>query len=99
MQKATDDAKVNRESEANPALPDLKKGNFQSVTNSMSASKEHFIQETGGFRFLESNEDFAERCHQIESIRKKIKKGTATAKDIDNLAKLLGTGEDDASLV
>ncbi len=64
----------------------------------MSQSKEQWIEKTGGFRFLESNEDFQRRVAQIEKIEKKIKRGKATATDINELAKLKGTGESDEEL-
>lgn len=64
----------------------------------MSRTKNQWIEKTGGIRILESGENFLRRVAQIEAIEKKIKRGKATAADINDLAKLKGTGESDEEL-
>ncbi len=57
--------------------------------------KEQFIEMTGGFRFVESPEQFEQRQQKILSIREKISKGDATVQDIDELSDLLGTADEE----
>jgi hypothetical protein len=61
----------------------------------MGRGKDQFIRETGGFRFGESEEQFHARVAAIQQLRKKISDGKANAADVDKLAELLGTEDED----
>ena len=61
----------------------------------MGRTKQQCIEETGGFRVGESETQFQQRLWRIRKIRNDIHKSVATPEDINELAKLLGTGEDD----
>lgn len=65
----------------------------------MSRTRQQWIDETGGFRIGETEAQFQQRAWRIRKIRNDIDKGAATVEDFNELAKLLGTGEDDESLV
>lgn len=64
----------------------------------MGKTKQQWIEETGGFRIGESQTQFEQRLWRIRKIRNDIEKGVATPDHINELAKLLGTGEDDDSM-
>lgn len=61
----------------------------------MSRTKDQWLEETGGLRLGESEGDFQKRVADIQKIRAAIKGGTATVADVDRLAKLLGTDDED----
>lgn len=58
----------------------------------MSRSKDQWIEETGGFRFGESDAQFLARTARIQELRAKP---NLSAGDVNELARLLGTGEAD----
>ena len=64
----------------------------------MGRSKQMFLEMTGGLRIGETDIDFKARVSRIREIREGISTGKTTPQDIDELARLLGTGEDDQSL-
>ncbi len=64
----------------------------------MGRTKQQWIEETGGFRIGESESQFQQRVWRIRKIKNAVSKGVATPEDINELAKLLGTGEDDESI-
>ncbi len=64
----------------------------------MGRTKQQWIDETGGFGVGESETQFQQRLWRIRKIRNDINKGVASPEDINELAKLLGTGEDDESI-
>ena len=59
----------------------------------MSGTKQQWIDETGGFKKGESEASFQQRVGRIRKIRSDIENGVSKPGDIDELAKLLGTGE------
>ncbi len=56
----------------------------------MGKTKEQWIQNTGGFRIGESQEQFRQRTLEIEKLRIAIKAGKATVKDVEKLSELMG---------
>ena len=61
----------------------------------MSRTKDQWIEETGGFRFGESQEMFQKRVQRIKFLQEKAKAGTLTVADVDELAALKGVKSDD----
>ena len=61
----------------------------------MSRSGEQWIEETGGFRFGESPEQFQHRVRAIEVLTKKLKSGNGTEKDLQLLCGLKGLPPDE----
>lgn len=61
----------------------------------MGRGKDQLIRETGGLRFGETDEQFRERFAEIQQLRQKISDGKASAADVDKLAKLLGTEDEE----
>ncbi len=61
----------------------------------MSRTKEQWLRETGGFRFGETPEQFEARSEEIERISRRIADGSFTPDDIDRLAELRGTEDDE----
>lgn len=61
----------------------------------MSRTKDQWIEEMGGFRFGESQEMFQKRGERIAALREKAKVGTLTAQDVNELATLIGAGQDE----
>jgi hypothetical protein len=58
-------------------------------------SKEHFIEETGGYRFDESPAQFEARVALIEALTTKIKSGAFAESDLDHLRELKGLPSDE----
>jgi hypothetical protein len=54
----------------------------------MSRSKEQFIEETGGFRFGESEADFLARTRRIQELTKKLLSGV-TSEQVENITEEL----------
>ena len=61
----------------------------------MSRSKDQFLEQTGGFRFGETAPEFKARTERIQALYAKRDDGSLTAGDVNELARLLGTGEAD----
>lgn len=59
----------------------------------MSRTKDQWLQETGGFRLFETQEQFSQRTEEITVLRKAISDGHASYGDIFKLAELLGTDD------
>jgi len=70
----------------------------QARRQTVGRTKQQWIDETGGFGVGESETQFQQRLWRIRKIRNDINKGVASPEDINELAKLLGTGEDDESI-
>ncbi|GJM05881.1 MAG: hypothetical protein DHS20C09_18770 [marine bacterium B5-7] len=84
----------NLDVEANPNIYQWRDPRFDDEPVILNP-KEQFLAETGGFFFGETMDEFQDRQSQIQSIRSRIDNGEATAKDIDELAALLGNDPDD----
>ncbi len=57
--------------------------------------KDQFIEETGGFRIGETQDEFKKRQRYIQCIRKRIAADNGSVQDVELLSRLLGTDEDD----
>ena len=65
----------------------------------MGVSKQVWLDATGGIRLGETVQEFEARVSRIKELERRIAAREAVLKDVDELARLKGTGEDDASLV
>ena len=65
----------------------------------MGVSKQAWLDATGGIRLGETVQEFEARVSRIKELERRIAAREAVLKDVDELARLKGTGEDDASLV
>ena len=61
----------------------------------MRRMKDKFLRETGGFRAFESDEEFLERQRHIIKLRRKVDRGDATVKDLNQLSALLNHPDKD----
>ena len=61
----------------------------------VSVTKDQWLEETGGFRPFETDEQFLARAARIGKLRAEIKEGLGSYRKITELARLLGTVDGD----
>ena len=74
--------------------PEIEYEKAPNVKHKIQRPKDQFIEETGGFIFGETPEQFHQRQKNILAIREKIQDGNGTLQDVDVLSNLLGSDDD-----